>query len=181
MSPYEGNLSHSAWQSAGGGNIGLTSVDIGLTGGVGVEVGSGGDNFGPAGVDIAFNRAILQACDKPVITLMEMIKNYLMKRLVRKRAELEKLTHDIGPKVFKFVEKLKLESNICHPDYSGNYKYQVRGAGDEQYVVDIENKACACNKWQLIGIPCIHGISVLLSSIRDPSQFIDIKFKKENF
>ena len=38
----------------------------------------------------AFNKAILQARDKPMITLMEMIRNYLMKRLVRKRAEVEK-------------------------------------------------------------------------------------------
>ncbi|KAK0586338.1 hypothetical protein LWI29_005213 [Acer saccharum] len=129
----------------------------------------------------AFNKAILQARDKPVITLMEMIRNYLMKRLVRKRAEVEKWHHDIGPKVLKFVEKLKLESSICQPDYSGNNKYQVRGLGDEQYVVDIENKTCACNKWQLIGIPCIHGISALSSSNRDPYQFIDIKYKKESF
>ncbi|KAK1581406.1 hypothetical protein Q3G72_005768 [Acer saccharum] len=129
----------------------------------------------------AFNKAILQARDKPVITLMEMIRNYLMKRLVRKRAEVEKWHHDIGPKVLKFVEKLKLESSICQPDYSGNNKYQVRGVGDEQYVVDIENKTCACNKWQLIGIPCIHGISALSSTNRDPYQFIDIKYKKESF
>ncbi|KAK3226006.1 hypothetical protein Dsin_005868 [Dipteronia sinensis] len=56
-----------------------------------------------------------------------------------------------------------------------------RGAGDEQYVVDIENRTCAWNKWQLIGIPCIHGISALLSSNRNPYQFIDIKYKKESF
>ncbi|KAI9200215.1 hypothetical protein LWI28_004264 [Acer negundo] len=55
------------------------------------------------------------------------------------------------------------------------------GLGDEQYVVDIENKTCACNKWQLIRIPCIHGISALSSSNRDPYQFIDIKYKKESF
>ncbi|KAI9169978.1 hypothetical protein LWI28_020450 [Acer negundo] len=66
----------------------------------------------------AFNKAILQARDKPVITLMEMIRNYIMKRLVRKRAEVEKWNHDIGPNVFKVVERLKLESSIYHPEYS---------------------------------------------------------------
>ncbi|KAK2638659.1 hypothetical protein Ddye_026454 [Dipteronia dyeriana] len=104
-----------------------------------------------------------------------------MKMLVRKRADVEEWTHDIRPKVFKFVEKLKLESSICQPNYSGNHKYQVRGAGDKQYVVNIENKTCACNKWQLIGIPCIRGISTLLTSNRDPYQFIYIKYKKESF
>ena len=129
----------------------------------------------------AFNAAILKARDKPVITLMEMIRNYLMKRLVRKRSEVEKWQHDIGPKVFKFVEKLKLESAVCHSEYSGNSTFQVRGFGDDQYVVDIERRTCACKKWQLIGIPCIHGISALMSSNRDPIQFIDNMYKKESF
>ncbi|KAK0594585.1 hypothetical protein LWI29_037000 [Acer saccharum] len=129
----------------------------------------------------AFNKAILQARDKPVITLMEMIINYLMKRLVRKRAEVEKWNHDIGPNVFKVVERLKLESSICHPEYSGNFHYQVRGPGDDQHIVNIEKKTCACNRWQLTGIPCIHGISTLLSSNRDPIDYIHNKYKKENF
>ncbi|KAI9160020.1 hypothetical protein LWI28_004317 [Acer negundo] len=64
----------------------------------------------------AFNKAILEAYDKPVITFMEMIRNYLLKRLVKKRAELEKWTYDIGPNVFRIVEKLKIESSICQPE-----------------------------------------------------------------
>ena len=51
----------------------------------------------------AFNAAILAARDKPIITMMEMIRNYLMTRLVKKRAELEKWSYEIGPKVFRFV------------------------------------------------------------------------------
>ncbi|KAI9176456.1 hypothetical protein LWI28_003081 [Acer negundo] len=79
------------------------------------------------------------------------------------------------------IERLKLESSIYHPEYSGDFHYQVRGPGDDQYIVDIEKKTCACNMWQLIGIPCIHGISVLLSSNCDPIDCIHNKYKKENF
>ncbi|KAK2659660.1 hypothetical protein Ddye_006193 [Dipteronia dyeriana] len=42
-------------------------------------------------------------------------------------------------------------------------------------------KACCCNKWQLIGIPCIHGMDALLNSNRDPLGFIDTKYKKDSF
>ncbi|KAK0572263.1 hypothetical protein LWI29_028832 [Acer saccharum] len=62
-----------------------------------------------------------------------------------------------------------------------NSTFQVRGHADERYVVDIERRTCACNKWQLIGIPCIHGMSALMSSNRDPIQFIDNMYKKESF
>ncbi|KAL5538450.1 hypothetical protein UlMin_045546 [Ulmus minor] len=129
----------------------------------------------------AFNSAILHARDKPVITLMEMIRNYLMKRLVRKRSDADKWHHQIGPKVFKYVEKLKLESGSCCSEYSGHYVYQVRGLGDDQFMVDIDKRTCACKKWQLIGIPCIHGMSALLSSNRDPLDYVDNVYKKDAF
>ncbi|KAL5579744.1 hypothetical protein UlMin_012186 [Ulmus minor] len=129
----------------------------------------------------AFNSAILHARDKPVITLMEMIRNYLMKRLVRKRSDADKWHHQIGPKVLKYVEKLKLESGSCCSEYSGHYVYQVRGLGDDQFVVDIDKRTCAYKKWQLIGIPCIHGMSVLLSSNRDPLDYVDNVYKKDAF
>ncbi|KAI9185536.1 hypothetical protein LWI28_008209 [Acer negundo] len=118
---------------------------------------------------------------KHVITLMEMIKNYLMKRLVKKRVEVEKWNNNIWPNVFKVVERLMLESSICHPKYSGNFHYQMRGIRDDQHIVNIDKKTCACNRWQLIGIPCIHGILALLSSNRDPIDYIHNKYKKENF
>ncbi|KAK2645924.1 hypothetical protein Ddye_021119 [Dipteronia dyeriana] len=91
----------------------------------------------------AFNSVMLQARDKPVITLIEMIRVYLMK--------------------------------------SGNYVYQVKENGGEQFMVNIEQKACACNKWQLIGIPCIHGMTALLNSNCDPLDFIDTKYNKDSF
>ncbi|KAK4851612.1 hypothetical protein QYF36_016774 [Acer negundo] len=128
----------------------------------------------------AFNKAILQACDKPMITLMEMIKNYLMKRLVKKMAELEKWTYYIRPNVFRIVEKLKIKSSICQPEYSGNLKYQVRCPGDDQYMVDIDTKTCACNRWQLIRILYIYGILCILSSNCDPIDYIDYRYKKES-
>ncbi|KAK2646808.1 hypothetical protein Ddye_022003 [Dipteronia dyeriana] len=129
----------------------------------------------------AFKSAILNARDKLLISLMEMIRICLMKRLVRKIAELERWKHEISPKVLKLVEKVKFEGNICRPEYYGNHKYQVRGYGDEQYNVDIQNRTCAHNKWQLTGIPCIHGMSTLLNSINDPIQFVLNMYKKETF
>ena len=54
----------------------------------------------------AFNFAIISAWDKPIITLLEMVRNYLMKRLTWKREEVSKWTHHVGPKVFKFMEKV---------------------------------------------------------------------------
>ncbi|KAK3206900.1 hypothetical protein Dsin_020946 [Dipteronia sinensis] len=81
----------------------------------------------------------------------------------------------------EFVEKVKQDSCFCYPVYSGNYKYQVTARGEDQFVVDIDKKTCACKKWQLIGISSIHGMAALLSSNRDPIDFIDNKYKKTTF
>ena len=49
----------------------------------------------------AFNNAILVAQDKQIITLLEMIKNYLMKRMTRKIGKVAKWKHPMGSKIFK--------------------------------------------------------------------------------
>ena len=73
-----------------------------------------------------FNSAILEARDKPIITLLEMIRNYLMKRMAKKRVQVEKWHHPVGPKVFKFMEKVKLKTSGCQSDFCGNNIFQVR-------------------------------------------------------
>ncbi|KAK2654020.1 hypothetical protein Ddye_013876 [Dipteronia dyeriana] len=80
-----------------------------------------------------------------------------------------------------FVEKVKQESVCCYSEYSGNSTYQVRARGDEQFVVDINHKTCGCNKWQLIGIPCVHGMVAILSTNHNPMDFIHLRYKKESF
>ncbi|KAK3212641.1 hypothetical protein Dsin_017347 [Dipteronia sinensis] len=73
-----------------------------------------------------FNSVILQARDKPVIMLMEMIRVYLMKRLVTKRAAAEKWHNQIDPKVIKFVERIKMDSSIYNPNYTIKIHVQAR-------------------------------------------------------
>ena len=61
----------------------------------------------------AFNSAILLAHDKPIITLLEIRRNYLMNRMTRKRGKVAKWKHPVGPKIFKYLEKVKLETDSC--------------------------------------------------------------------
>ena len=93
-----------------------------------------------------FNSAILEARDKSVITLLEMIRNYLMKRMARKRVDVEKWNHPVGPKLFKLIEKVKLETSGCHSDFCGNNIFQVRSFEQDQFVVDMQRRTCACHR-----------------------------------
>ena len=46
--------------------------------------------------------------------MLEIIRNYLMKRMTRKRTEVTKWNHLIGPKVIKYMKRLKIETDSCH-------------------------------------------------------------------
>ena len=40
-------------------------------------------------------------------------------------------------------------------------------------------KTCACKRWQLIGIPCVHAMFVILSQHENPFNFVDDCYKRE--
>ena len=121
----------------------------------------------------AFNSAIMQAREKPIITLLEMIHTYMMKRLTRKRAEIEKWKHLVGPKVYRYVEKIKSLSVYCTPTFSGNNTFQVEDGLQNQFVVDLEGQTCACRKWQLLGIHCTHAMSVIMTGHMNPYDYVE--------
>ena len=110
-----------------------------------------------------FNAAILEARDKPIITCMDMIRRYISKRLVARKKAAEKWRHDVGPQVFKILEKNKVESVNSIPDYCGDDKFEVRAYYVDQFRVDLNARTCDCNKWQLTGLPCPHAKACILS------------------
>ncbi|XP_049361082.1 uncharacterized protein LOC125825838 [Solanum verrucosum] len=81
----------------------------------------------------SFNKYILDARDKPIITMLEMIKNKLMKRLHSKRIWIEKYQDKICPKIVKKLNKISNEAVMFKPDYSGGPKVLVNGPGDHMW------------------------------------------------
>ncbi|KAG5620652.1 hypothetical protein H5410_005870 [Solanum commersonii] len=68
----------------------------------------------------SFNRYILDARDKAIITLLKMIKNKLMKRLFEKN-----------------LNQIRLEAALCRPFFSGGPKVSVEGPRGP-FIVDIQ-------------------------------------------
>ena len=38
--------------------------------------------------------------------------------------------------------------------------------------MNIHLKTCYCRRWDLIRIPCVHGVGAIVSSWRDPESFV---------
>ena len=111
----------------------------------------------------SFNGAIVHARDKPIITLLEMIRCYIMKRVESKLASVSKWKHPVGPRIFKLIEKNKIQSRECIVEYAGDLAFQVKDFYGNQYVVNLRSKNRACNRWSLCGVPCSHAIASIQS------------------
>lgn len=118
-----------------------------------------------------FNRYILDARDKGIITMFELIRVKLMKRLKAKSDLGNKWKEGWCPKILNILEKSNQSAWLFHATFSGGPRVQVSGAG-EQFVVDLEARTCSCRRWQLNGIPCTHAIPAILGQNEDPKNYL---------
>nr|GEZ22169.1 hypothetical protein [Tanacetum cinerariifolium] len=72
-----------------------------------------------------FNGKIVGGRDKPVITILEYIREYCMKRIVNVKSVIDKCTGPLTPVVTKIMESIKKESHFMKVQWNGANKYQV--------------------------------------------------------
>ncbi|XP_058776742.1 uncharacterized protein LOC131651088 [Vicia villosa] len=106
----------------------------------------------------SFNSTILQARDKPLITMCEWIRNYLMNRVAVSLTKLDRLKHKIMS-----MPRKRLDKEVVNHTFDGH-----------QFIVDLSNKkTCTCCFWELVGIPCGHVIAAMSYLKLDPETFVD--------
>ena len=129
----------------------------------------------------SFNSAIFPARDKPIVTLLEKVRFWLMCRFATKRGDVEKWVHPIGNRIRAVIEKYKNTARYCQSTLAGNAKFQVTFLGAESFVVDLRSKTCTCRSFQLNGIPCPHALACIWASGLDAYDFVDDWYKKEAY
>lgn len=130
-----------------------------------------------------FNSVILEAREKPLISMLEWIFDYLMQRMQinRNRAE-EKWKGRLCP-IEKIIEKTSKTVGDCLPVKSDAFHYQI-SCFDEpgtKYSVDLKNHTCGCRKWDLCGIPCNHALCAIYTQKLDYHDFINIYYSIETY
>ncbi|KAK8656091.1 hypothetical protein V6N13_108650 [Hibiscus sabdariffa] len=76
-----------------------------------------------------FNKMIIDARDKPILTMVEIIRTKMMQRISKKAEAAQK----------------------CWPSHAGALRYKVAFGPSDQHVVDLEAGVCSCRKWDLTG------------------------------
>ena len=109
---------------------------------------------------------------KGVITMNEMTRIELMKRIQERRDAMKKVTSLHYPRIIKKLEKFKQLSWFYNKTWIGGDKYQVVGL-DGQFVVDKKECNCSCRRWQSSGVLCSHAISMLYYNKEKPKSYLD--------
>ncbi|XP_062089370.1 uncharacterized protein LOC133795917 [Humulus lupulus] len=132
----------------------------------------------------SFNAAIVDARDKPIITLLEKIRYWLMSRFFNKRESLKKWIHPVGKRILQVVEKNKSIAKNCLTTRAATYQFQVDCPNNESFDVDLQKRTCSCRRFQLTGIPCGHALAAIWTSgaeIMDYIQERGIWIRKRHF
>jgi hypothetical protein len=127
----------------------------------------------------AFNRAILEYRDKPIITLLEGIKHYLTKRIGHQKETLLRYEGNICPSIQKILEKTKKTAEGWITTWHHDDDYAIFGVtnGVETYAVNRLQKTCACRKWDLTGIPCCHAIACIWDKREAPEDYVSSYYR----
>ncbi|GKC91378.1 pectin lyase-like superfamily protein [Tanacetum coccineum] len=110
------------------------------------------------GIAESFNRAILAQRTKPIITMLEDIRLYIMQRLVQMKTITIKLEDRITPSIRKRIEVMK---------------------GEESFRVNLHLKKCMCKLWELSGIPCVHSVAAYLFLNKELDEGVDQCYSQE--
>ena len=110
-----------------------------------------------------WNAKILKYRNKPILTICEELRCYIMRKHASHKKALESYTEKLAYVQQQRLEREKLESNKWTPQWSGDGSGSIFEVSRFRNKVnlDLSGKFCTCNFWQLIGMPCHHAIAAL--------------------
>ncbi|XP_019179510.1 PREDICTED: uncharacterized protein LOC109174707 [Ipomoea nil] len=120
----------------------------------------------------SWNSTILNFRDKPILTLCEKLRIYLMTRMQKNRERLKNHPMKICPKICKLIEEEKDRACRYNTYKSAENMYQVDDENFKVFKVSLLQKQCSCRRWDLTGIPCSHAIAAIRKQRERPEDYV---------
>jgi len=124
-----------------------------------------------------FNSWIRKEKAQPVIPLMDRIRQMIMEKHDLRRRLSNKMIDKILPHVTKDLNAKSRNLNyVIHRGH--NNTAEIQGTTKElktwRHTIDLDNRTCSCNRWQITGLPCTHALC-FINSLRNKSaeDYID--------
>ncbi|XP_039145936.1 uncharacterized protein LOC120283315 [Dioscorea cayenensis subsp. rotundata] len=127
---------------------------------------------------------ILESRSKPIITMLEDIRQYVMTRIVVKKQYALKWKNSCGPNIVSRIDKERKNSSRWYVEWNGGASHEVFRDDlvqhvREGYVILLACQSCSCGKWNKMGIPCEHALAVISFNGADPENFVADWFKRD--
>ncbi|KAK2382377.1 hypothetical protein QL285_069917 [Trifolium repens] len=126
---------------------------------------------------------IVGARAKPIITMIEEIRVYLMERWEKCRQKIGRYGESILSDIKKKLAREASFTNHWMVRHAGEEFYEVRhiSATGDKFSVSLGTKECSCRKWMLTGLPCRHAIACMRHMDIDPDQYVPNYFRRETY
>jgi hypothetical protein len=128
----------------------------------------------------SFNAVMKPARDKPILTLMEWMRRYIMQRHHSKREGLLALEDGLLPYVKKQFDWAKEAYKGCVVRVASSTLFEV-DFKDQTCLVDLAEKTCTCYRWQLTGLPCHHAYATIMESRGNPEEFVHDYYSRASY
>lgn len=127
-----------------------------------------------------FNKYILDYRDKPIVTMLELIRTRLMTRLCLKKSGVETVGWDITPVMGEKLESAKAKAKYSTAYQCGVGIWQVNCA-EKTYEVNLLRRTCGCFRFQLCGVPCEHACAAIFKAKEKPEDYVEKFFSKDTY
>ncbi|XP_074348731.1 uncharacterized protein LOC141687379 [Apium graveolens] len=90
--------------------------------------------------------------------------------------------HDIVivPKAKQILDEAIKESCGLTVLWDGRETYVVKGRGTS-CSVNLQRRSCSCRVWDLLGIPCCHGVTAIQEARKNPIDYVHSCYLKETY
>nr|XP_043616017.1 protein FAR-RED ELONGATED HYPOCOTYL 3-like [Erigeron canadensis] len=129
----------------------------------------------------AFNSWIGKLRYKPVLDLVDSIREKMIKRFDKKRRIVKKWNGTLVPKAKSYLNQISKNLGEYKVSRTGDTQAKVTYK-TKRYEVNLLETKCSCRLWQVKGLPCVHA-TALIAFTRDSDwdKYVDPYFSIEKF
>ena len=119
----------------------------------------------------SFNGKIELFRYKPIYILLEEVRRKFMKTIANRFNVAKTWVGHVVPRVKVMLRKIEMESRCCIVTPAGRGYFEVLD-GKTTFTVNLDHHHCDCMVWDIIGIPCKHGIRCILRERHDIELYV---------
>ncbi|XP_057731387.1 uncharacterized protein LOC130946606 [Arachis stenosperma] len=111
-----------------------------------------------------WNSRIVNYRTKPILTMCEELRCYIMRRMTKYKMVLETyIGTELAPTQQKRLDDIIKDVRYWFSVWVGDDERKVFEVqrGNKKLYVDLGHNKCTCNAWQLTGLPCVHALAAI--------------------